>query len=74
LSSTSSGPGRWYYGLAALIAVAGIALSISSLISGIGRLDSDLQQVVPEMRSAFVYVNNLIFKQKVNLPNNLRIN
>lgn len=46
MSSTSSGPGRWYYGLAALIAIAGIAFSISSLISGIGSLGSDLQQVV----------------------------
>lgn len=44
--SLSSGPGRWYYGLAALIAVAGIALSVSSMISGFGSLGSDLQQVV----------------------------
>jgi hypothetical protein len=46
LFSSCSGPGRWYYGLAALIVVAGIALSISSMISGIGGLGSDLQQVV----------------------------
>lgn len=45
-SSSSSGPGRWYYGLAALIAVAGVAVSISTMISGIGSLGSDLQQVV----------------------------
>jgi hypothetical protein len=46
LYNLSPGPGRWYYGLAALIAVAGIALSISSLISDFGSLGSDLQQVV----------------------------
>ncbi len=46
MSSSSSGPGRWYYGLAALIAVAGIAVSISAMISGISSLGSDLQQVV----------------------------
>jgi hypothetical protein len=46
LYSLSSGLGRWYYGLAALIAVAGIAISISSMVSGFGSLGSDLQQVV----------------------------
>jgi len=46
MSSSSSGPGRWYYGLAALIAVVGIAVSISAMISGISNLGSDLQQVV----------------------------
>ncbi len=70
MSSTSSGPDRWYYGLAALIAVAGIALSISSLISGIGSLGSDLQQVVVPGNETFIfYANNSIFKQKVHLPN-----
>lgn len=44
--SSGPGPSRWYYGLAALIAVAGIALSISSMVASIGSLGSDLQQAV----------------------------
>lgn len=46
MSSSDLEPGRWYYGLAALIAVAGIALAITSMISGIGSMGDDLQQIV----------------------------
>lgn len=46
MSSLGLGPSRWYYGLAALIAVAGIALSISTMIAGISSMDSEMQQVV----------------------------
>jgi len=46
LPNSSFEPGRWYYGLAALIAVAGIALAITFIISGVGSLGDDLQRVV----------------------------
>lgn len=46
MSSSDLGPSRWYYGLAAFIAVAGIALSISTMISGISSMGSEMQQVV----------------------------
>lgn len=46
MSNSDLGPSRWYYGLAALIAVAGIALSISTMISGISSMGSEMQQVV----------------------------
>ncbi len=39
-------PGRWYYGLAALIAAAGIALFATSIVSSIGSIGADFQQVV----------------------------
>lgn len=46
LSSLGLCPGRWYYGLAVLVAVAGIALSISTMISAISSLGSEMQQIV----------------------------
>jgi hypothetical protein len=46
MSDSSLGPSRWYYALAAFIVVAGIALFISTLMSGLGSLGNDLQQVV----------------------------
>ncbi len=46
MSESSLGPSRWYYALAAFVVLAGIALFISTLMSGLGNLGNDLQQVV----------------------------
>src|SRR5436309_2697333 len=51
MSSGSSRPSGWYYGLAALVAVVGLAAAVMVLIRGLSALQSSLIQVVVPGRS-----------------------